>query len=187
MFNSGGFRIDAWDSRFHWLSPCKNSYLTTKSLSLHVLLHVLLLEIDFNPTLNSDSFVFLEPQQKDFQQPKSNKYIFRYYFYQDSKLELLYVDDSITWLPATLKHTHLPIFVILQWFQQHEFWFYQYQFRLLCNGFFIYWQAFHWLERLHRCRRQVDIGDFILVIFECWCPTLMLKDRWCWWQKRPRP
>ena len=139
MFNSGGFWIDAWDSRLHWLL-CKNQLSDWSRRRSN---HNYQLGIDLNPTLNSVSFVFLEPQQKDFQQPKSNKYIFRYYFYQDSKLELLYVDDSITWLLATLKHNRLLIFVILQWFQQHEFWFYQYQFRLLCNGFFIYWRAFH--------------------------------------------
>ena len=45
----------------------------------------------------------------------------------------------------------------------------------------------------------IDVGDFMLVnIFGCWrisilvtsygccCPTLMLKDRGCWWQNRPK-
>ena len=33
-------------------------------------------------------------------------------------------------------------------------------------------------------------GDRILILvtsFECWCPTLGMKDRECWWRKRPKP
>ena len=58
-----------------------------------------------------------------------------------------------------------------------------------------------WPRGLHRCWWQVDVGDFTLMkifgdewqnfhiddIFWCWCPTLLLKDRECWWQKRLKP
>ena len=33
-------------------------------------------------------------------------------------------------------------------------------------------------------------SDRILILvtsFGCWCPTSMLKDRGCWWRKRPKP
>ena len=35
-----------------------------------------------------------------------------------------------------------------------------------------------------------DVSDRISIFvtsFGCWCPTLMLKDRGCCWQKRPKP
>ena len=55
------------------------------------------------------------------------------------------------------------------------------------------------IDRPHRCYWQVDVGDFILVTFldvsdkisklvtsfGCWCSTSTLKDRGCWWEKRP--
>ena len=40
---------------------------------------------------------------------------------------------------------------------------------------------------------QADIGDWywwILILvtsFESWCPTIMLKDKGCWWRKRSKP
>ena len=46
------------------------------------------------------------------------------------------------------------------------------------------------ITRLRRCRWQVGVGDRISILvtsFECWCPTPMLKDRACWWWKRPKP
>ena len=50
---------------------------------------------------------------------------------------------------------------------------------------------------LHRCWWQIEVGDFVLMIFfdvsdrisilvtifRCWCPTFMLKDRGCWWRE----
>ena len=38
--------------------------------------------------------------------------------------------------------------------------------------------------------RFLGIGDWISMLvtsFECWCPTLMLKDKGCWWRKRHKP
>ena len=32
-----------------------------------------------------------------------------------------------------------------------------------------------------------DRISILATIFGCWCPTPMLKDRGCWWQKRPKP
>ena len=35
-----------------------------------------------------------------------------------------------------------------------------------------------------------EFGDRISILmtsFGCWCPTLMLKYRGCWWRKRPKP
>ena len=35
----------------------------------------------------------------------------------------------------------------------------------------------------------LDVSDriwILVTIFECWCPTLILKDRECWWQKRSK-
>ena len=47
--------------------------------------------------------------------------------------------------------------------------------------------------RLHRCW-WLYLGDNFWMLmtefrssFGCWCPTLMLKDRVCWWQKLPKP
>ena len=37
---------------------------------------------------------------------------------------------------------------------------------------------------------NLDVSDRISILvtsFGYWCPTLMLKDRVCWWQKRPKP
>ena len=34
------------------------------------------------------------------------------------------------------------------------------------------------------------VGDRISILvtsFGCWCPTLMLKDRGCWWHNQPKP
>ena len=36
----------------------------------------------------------------------------------------------------------------------------------------------------------MDVSDRISILvisFGCWCPTLMLKDRWCRWKQRPKP
>ena len=55
--------------------------------------------------------------------------------------------------------------------------------------------------RLHRCWWQEDVGglcwwqfsgvgdriSILMTSFWCWCPTLMLKDRECWWQNQPNP
>ena len=47
------------------------------------------------------------------------------------------------------------------------------------------------LEWLHRCWWQytvVDDGISIFVTsFGCWWPTLLFKNRGCWWRKRPKP
>ena len=35
----------------------------------------------------------------------------------------------------------------------------------------------------------LDVGDRVSILvtsFGCWCPALMMKDRGCWWQKRPK-
>ena len=35
----------------------------------------------------------------------------------------------------------------------------------------------------------LDVSDRISILvtsFGCWCPTLMLKDRGCWWQKQAK-
>jgi len=41
------------------------------------------------------------------------------------------------------------------------------------------------------CWQQfLSIGDRISTVaksFECWCSTPMLKYRWCWWRKWPKP
>ena len=61
-------------------------------------------------------------------------------------------------------------------------------------------------HRLHRCWWQVDVGDkwmlvtlawwqfldvsdrtsILVTSFGCCCPPPLLKDRGCWWQKRPK-
>ena len=35
----------------------------------------------------------------------------------------------------------------------------------------------------------IDVGDkwMLVTIFGCWCPTLTLKDRGCWWWNRLKP
>ena len=50
------------------------------------------------------------------------------------------------------------------------------------------------IYRLHRCwwlyLGDNDLSTRILILvtfFGCWCPTLMLKDRGYWWQKRQKP
>ena len=41
----------------------------------------------------------------------------------------------------------------------------------------------------YSCWQFQNVGDRIKILvtsYECWCPTLMLRDRGCWWPERPK-
>ena len=56
-------------------------------------------------------------------------------------------------------------------------------------------------DRLQSCWWHCDVGDLefktilecwrqnkdLVTSCECWCPTLVLRDRGCWWPKWPKP
>ena len=64
------------------------------------------------------------------------------------------------------------------------------QLRINYKIIFVRWFGSPWVNSSDSML-VTDVGDktcwTILPAFGWWCPTLILKDRGCWWQKRPKP
>ena len=77
------------------------------------------------------------------------------------------------WLPnvsSKIRHQHISVSKLTKWPFKLD---YSHAGNIVMLMTYSWWQF-----------KYVDDGIKILVTyFGCWCPTLRLRDRWCWWPK----